>query len=144
MICITDVEYIETEMDFYVLHEYNPEKLPLILQKSTKPGSKPEKKEFAGEVRTDLVNGQRFVNADGQEVTIGLSKRVQELIGLPFAVFENQQNVISELRSQIQESQRELEHRGNVIRNLQKELSLLKSKNSKVIIKKKGIRMVRI
>ena len=37
----------------------------------------------------EAIEGRRFFNDDGKEFCIGMSKQVQDAIGLPFEIFEN-------------------------------------------------------
>ena len=54
------------------------------------------------EITTEMVRGRRFVNHQGEEVCIGMSKQVQEAIGLPFEVYDNMQSSISFLEKRCQ------------------------------------------
>jgi len=51
------------------------------------------------QIHTEMIKGRRFVNAKGKQICIGMSKEVQELIGLPFEVFENLQKDIENERA---------------------------------------------
>ena len=52
------------------------------------------------EITTEMVLGRRYVNYQGEEVCIGMSKQAQDAIGLPFEVFDNMQNTINFLRKE--------------------------------------------
>ncbi len=43
----------------------------------------------------EMIYGRDFINADGERVCIGWSKQVQDLLGLPFEVFENQSAILN-------------------------------------------------
>lgn len=52
-------------------------------------------------VTTEMIEGKRFKNAYGWEVTIGWDKQTQESLGLSFEVFENQERKINNLQHQL-------------------------------------------
>lgn len=61
--------------------------------------------EEVAKIHSETVRGQRFVNANGEEVIIGMSKDVQELIGLPFECFNmNAHNEIENLKKDLKQS----------------------------------------
>jgi len=40
-------------------------------------------------ITKEMVSGKQFTNAQGQTICIGMSKQVQDAIGLPFEVLDN-------------------------------------------------------
>ncbi len=54
------------------------------------------------EITTEMVRGRRFVNIRGEEVCIGMSKQVQQAIGLPFEVYDVMENNITFFRKRNQ------------------------------------------
>ena len=50
--------------------------------------------------KKEICYGRRFVNVKGEEVILGISKKAQDVLGLPFKHFESMQNQISELQEQ--------------------------------------------
>lgn len=49
----------------------------------------------------EVIYGKTFINGNYKKVCIGMSKQVQELIGLPFEVFENMQERIFEMETEL-------------------------------------------
>ena len=49
-------------------------------------------------ILVEQVSGKKFINARGQEFCIGMTKQVQEAIGLPFKVYDNLQKEVNALR----------------------------------------------
>lgn len=45
------------------------------------------------------INGERFVNARGETVCIGMAKQVRDAIGLPFESFSNMNKELDSLRA---------------------------------------------
>jgi len=52
----------------------------------------------------EMIEGKKFINANGNLVCIGLSKQVQDAIGLPMEVFETQQEELSSLSQRLSNS----------------------------------------
>ena len=90
MIVITKIEYKTTDdyQDRIEIFKFqNPEF-------DINPLGHPEMK-----IHTEMIKGRRFVNIKGKEICIGMSEEVQELIGLPFEVFENLQSDIENVQA---------------------------------------------
>lgn len=93
MICITEIKVIDVDVDIdkYQIAYHEPLSYAAITDS--------DPKEYV-EITTELITGRRFVNANGEEVCVGMSKQVQKYIGLPFEVYENLQNNIKYERKQ--------------------------------------------
>lgn len=61
-----------------------------------KPGLIPE----SIEVTREMVRGRIFVNTRGQRLCIGMTREVQEAIGLPFEIFDSMDQKITGLSKQ--------------------------------------------
>ena len=57
-------------------------------------------------IEIEHIKGGRFVNSNGEEVVIGIDKKSQDLIGLPFDTFEHMQDEINRCRELINEYQK--------------------------------------
>jgi hypothetical protein len=53
------------------------------------------------EIKTEYIVGRRFTNTRGEIITIGVSREVQDLIGLPFHVYEEQEASILCLKTDL-------------------------------------------
>lgn len=84
MILVKDIKIIDVRRDdFHPVDHYDPERfLATDFAEPTKAVVK---------VKREWVKGKRFVNSQGRIVVIGWSKIVQDALGLPFEVFENQE-----------------------------------------------------
>jgi hypothetical protein len=56
----------------------------------------------------DVIQGRRFINANGDEICIGMAKEVQTAIGLPLECYEKLSATIDRKNSTINEYQRSL------------------------------------
>jgi len=89
MICIKSIEVLEVEREHVEMAHLTPpyqEVLPI------------GEESIEIKVLYEMVRGRRFINHDGKEVCIGMTKQVQDAIGLPFAVFENMEKKIGDLQ----------------------------------------------
>ena len=83
MICIAEIKTFVSDRDDFYTHLYHaPLMCPIV-------GSDPAERI---EVKKEHVHGRTFINANGESVCIGMTKRVQSLLGLPFEVFDNMKN----------------------------------------------------
>ena len=57
-------------------------------------------------ITTEMIVGEEFVNARGQKFCIGLSKQVQEAIGLPMKAFSGMSSKIETQRTTISQLKR--------------------------------------
>lgn len=90
MLCITKIEVVnvpEDKLDLYYCNDPFANVLPI-------EGTYPV--EYA-EVKREHVNGKIFINNRHEEICIGMSKQVQDLIGLPFEVYDNMNKEIKSL-----------------------------------------------
>jgi len=106
MIVITKIEYktIDNYQDRIEKFRFQNPKLDI------NPLEHPEMK-----IHTEIIKGRRFVNIKGKEICIGMSEEVQELIGLPFEVFENLQSDIEyerDMNKKILKQLRTYQHMG--------------------------------
>ncbi len=79
MICIKSIEIIEVEENWMRAVFY--EDVPYV---KIDHGNKA----ISVKALEELITGKIFVNCRGEEVCIGMSKQVQDLIGLPFEVMD--------------------------------------------------------
>ena len=49
----------------------------------------------------EIIKGQRFINKRGESVYIGMTKEVQDILGLPFYVFKDLTNLNRNLQKQL-------------------------------------------
>ena len=52
-------------------------------------------------IKREHVYGRRFINAKGYEVCIGMSQNAQTALGLPFGVFDDQEQELIGLRTEL-------------------------------------------
>jgi len=91
MILIQEIKVIQTDLD------------PITIASALSCSYEPMRaKNIPPEITTEMIRGRRFVNHQGEEVCIGMSKQVQEAIGLPFEVYDNMQSSISFLEKRCQ------------------------------------------
>jgi len=91
MILISEIKTIQTDLD------------PIALTRALSCGYAPEGTDYIPpEITTEMVRGRRFVNIRGEEVCIGMSKQVQQAIGLPFEVYDTMDNNITFFRKRNQ------------------------------------------
>lgn len=80
MICVESVKIIKLDRSrVEILDEYDRK---ISIYDPTKP--KPEIRRIM-----ETIYSRCFMNVDGQEVYIGMSKQVQEALGLPFDAFDS-------------------------------------------------------
>ena len=84
MICIKEIKVVDVDEDFIVVHMMDG--LPPFADLLPHNGDISQE---VVEVTNEMVHGTRFINIDGKEVCIGMTKQVQDLIGLPFEAFSN-------------------------------------------------------
>ena len=86
MLLIESIKYIEVENDVWPIHSFTA---PRYYNNHDEPVEE--------SVVHEMVTGRRFVNSHGVEICVGISEEVQNLIGLPFEVFNNMETELSEL-----------------------------------------------
>lgn len=89
MIVVLSVEYVET--NGFVMQKAVYPQTPVY--NTDGPTESPSR-------WTDIeeIEGKEFVNAKGEHISLGMSKDVQNLIGLPFRVFHQQEEAIKQYR----------------------------------------------
>jgi len=92
MIVVLSVEYAETDRDV-MQRTIFPSQVPVY---STEDGPEEMPSRF---LEVENIVGKEFVNEKGQRVMLGMSEDVQNLIGLPFRVFRDQEKVIDSYRN---------------------------------------------
>ncbi len=83
MILVKDVEVVECKgnmAEIIFADKYGFQNFPLDL-----------------EIKKEICYGRRFTNQNGEEVLLGISKKAQDILGLPFEQFERMSKKISEL-----------------------------------------------
>lgn len=65
----------------------------------------------------ELIRGERFINTRGETVYIGMTKQVQDTIGLSFRAFENLRRYNEELRAHLQDVRKQEKTAVNKIKN---------------------------
>lgn len=71
--------------------------------------------------KTEIVDGQRFVNYRGQEICIGMTAAAREALGLPFEIYEDMESRLFDANIEIKKRliiQRRLEHRLDTIKKM--------------------------
>ena len=144
MICITDVEYIETKGDIHRIYEASPYNPVIGRMKSTNPNGSVSTVPIEDEIKYEIIRSTRIINANGEEIRLGMSKRAQDLIGLPFDLLESQNRELSELRRTIDRYIVVSKHKDQVIENLQKEIAKLKGNKPETKHHKNEVRIIKI
>ena len=70
-------------------------------------------------IKTELVRGNRFYDIHGNEVCIGMTKEVQDVLKLPFDVYYNMSNAVNSI-------DRELDLQKSITHRLQYRLETIK------------------
>jgi len=95
MICITDIKIVEVSKNEVAILQ--TEGLPNKLLKYVCLATPPEKVE----VTQEMIRGREFINADGERICIGMSKKVQDVLGLPFKTFESMNKELMDKRAAV-------------------------------------------
>lgn len=82
MILVRDIETVETNRDWCEIAHFDD--IPLNPYDESTPMNL--------ELRKEFIRGREFVNSRGESIILGATGKVQEILGLPFQVFENMQN----------------------------------------------------
>ena len=99
MILIESVKYREVPGPITVVTHFEPDG-PLFDLSSSPP---PERV-----VTQETIVGERFVDCHGRKVTIGMTKEVSDVLGLPMEAYKNQHEWILEQRATIKRLRYEL------------------------------------
>lgn len=97
MLLIESIKYVEVDNDVWPIHSFSP---PNYYNNLDEPVEE--------SVVREMVTGRRFVNSRGVEICVGISEEVQNLIGLPFEVFNNMEKEVSEQYYIIQDQNKTL------------------------------------
>ena len=71
--------------------------------------------------KTEILEGQTFINARSEEICIGMTSAAREAIGLPFSIFEDMRyaiQVAEQYRSITASVNKRLEHRLDTIKKM--------------------------
>jgi len=110
MICIKSIEVIEVERDdVEVAHFRWPDGYFETGDYECSP--------MTAELTYEMVRGRRFRNRDGKEVCMGMTKQVQDAVGLPFEAFEDMEKEIYSLNKERKRLKQEV---GDLTRALMK------------------------
>ncbi|MCP4612118.1 MAG: hypothetical protein GY845_25770 [Planctomycetes bacterium] len=86
-IFVIDIEIKETTDDNIVLR-------CLDRMNKIKPGNYSDR----CDVEEEQVRAKKFMNKNGDAVWVGISKKVQQVLGLPFEAFENMEKTVNDLQ----------------------------------------------
>lgn len=119
MLCVTDITVVETQRD----------RIRLAHQRHFTPsarvvGSDPVQ---YSPVEEEMVHGKMFVNHFGKRVCIGMTRQVQEAIGLPLEVFQKQRDLIASDRATIADLQHETEDLRRAAQQAQRDLDAFRT-----------------
>ena len=109
MILVKNVEVSKIANDVYVT-DFAPE----ILMQEGIGSPIPDTK-----ISSEVVVGRLFMNADGKRIIIGMTKKVQDAIGLPFEAFESQTNTIAHLTTAYSREMKHVEYLSSKVRILE-------------------------
>lgn len=90
MLAIKSIEVVEIDRDRLVIQERKSINNVRVYD----TGKKPHMMDVASAL--EIIEGRRFVNANGKEFCVGMSKQVQDAIGIPFEAFEDMSNTVGE------------------------------------------------
>jgi len=79
MLCIEDIKIVEIDRDEVIRNSCELPPMPIIQNDGS-----------AVQIETakELIKGRKFYNSRGEEVCIGMSEKIQKVLGLPFNHFE--------------------------------------------------------
>ena len=99
MICVTDIEIINVDKDY--LQQVYTEPLKFAADGCTN----------LTDIRTtvEMIYGETFINANGERFCIGMSKKVQDAIGIPFRAFKDMNKTMDHLRQRNKLHRREID-----------------------------------
>lgn len=92
MLVVTDIKVIEVDQSRWYIDRMRG---PVIRPYRDDDGYEPV------EVTREMIEGKVFKSVDGREICIGMSKQVQDAIGLPLEVFDNLMSIIRDQHTQI-------------------------------------------
>jgi len=106
MLVVKDIKVSHVDRDQWYVNHYKEQEFAFL-----NPAAKVHKQE----ITTEMVRGRSFFNVRGEEFCIGMTKQVQDAIGLPFEDFENKNALIEELRSRLFEKDRHITRQTDTI-----------------------------
>ena len=112
MLFVKKIEVVEVDRDRVENIIYNRESIRAY---------DPETHRVEETFKTEIVDGQRFFNARGQEICIGMTAAAREALGLPFSIFEDMRYAAEAADRRCQTTIREnkrLEHRLDTIKKM--------------------------
>ncbi len=92
MRCVVEIKVIDVDYDMVRIAHHPQSDFAEIVDSNPPEYTK---------VKQEVIEGRRFVNIRGQEFCVGMSKQVQEAIGLPFEVYQTQREEIVQLRDSL-------------------------------------------
>lgn len=93
MIVVTDVKIAKHAYDEIQAYQYSPRNLVAEMWTT-------DERPMMTQYDIETVKGTKFTNARGEKVVIGMSKAVQDAIGLPMEAFSKQNQEITCLRNE--------------------------------------------
>jgi hypothetical protein len=107
MLLIQDVKYTNVPKDSYEVENLTQ----THLLKNINPYSEEARQIFqeAQDLQREIIRGVRFKNHRGDEICIGIPKKIQGILGLPFSEFDSLRCRIEELTYERQQISLELE-----------------------------------
>ena len=116
MLAIKSIEVVEVERDRLEVADWQGIKDVRVYDTN----GTPSKMDVAHAFET--IEGRIFVNSNGLELCIGMSKQVQDAIGLPFKAFEDAEKVLNRRWDDIMDLKR-------INEDQQKKLEVVKDAN---------------
>lgn len=92
-VMVTDVKFVASEQGAMIFRKV---KGPIL---AVWAGDPSDEEILAPEVVDELITARTFVGPTGKRVRLGLSKDVQEVLGLPFGAFEGMSNELEKARN---------------------------------------------
>lgn len=93
MLVVQDIKIKEVSRDIVELLHYRPAPDPREFRRV------PTKEEL--EIPIEVIHGKTIITPDGREVCIGMSKKVQTALGLPFELIDDLQDDVERLHREI-------------------------------------------
>lgn len=104
MLIVKNIEIIEVDRDPWEIVSLTR---PFQAIKVFNPGkNRPER--IAENIFREMIQGQRFIRPDGQELLIGCSRQAEEIIGIQYEAWGNMSEVREMTRGQLRKAEKEL------------------------------------
>ena len=94
MLVVKNIEVIEVDTNMLRIAHWDELEVP-------KAPFRYDTAEGTIDITTEMIYGERFVNVHGEEFCIGMSKQVQEAIGLPMKIYNKMFSEMEILRTTI-------------------------------------------